>query len=62
MGVLHWLQIPANLEILAGIAGGLHVLLNVLGKLTGNKNIEGLDNTLMSLFAAFGIKPKSPNS
>ena len=53
--VATWLQ--TNWEYIAALAGGLHVILNVLGKITGNKAIEGLDNAIMSLLAAFGIKP-----
>ena len=57
-GVITWFQ--ANWEIVGAAAGALHVLLNVIGKLTGNKAIEGLDNAFMSLLNAFGIKGKTP--
>lgn len=62
MAFLTWFQNAANLEMLAGLFGGIHVILNIIGKLTGNKAIEGLDNTIMSLLGVIGIKPKSPNS
>ena len=57
MGIATWLS--ANWEALGALAGALHVILNVLGKITGNKAIEGLDNTVMTLFGAFGLKDKS---
>ena len=62
MAIIAWFQNTANLELLAALFGGVHVILNVIGKLTGNKSLEGLDNAIMSLLAIFGIKPKSPNS
>lgn len=49
-------------KLLVELIGGVHVILNVIGKLTGNKYIEGLDNAIMTILATFGIKPKSPNS
>lgn len=51
--------LQSNWELIAAALGGLHVILNVIGKLTNNKAIQGLDNTFMSLLAAFGIKPGS---
>ena len=55
MGIVTWIK--TNWELIAALAGGLHVILNVLGKVTNNKAIEGLDNTIMSFLSAFGIKP-----
>lgn len=54
-GIVTYLQ--TNWELIAAAFGGLHVILNVIGKLTGNKSIQGLDNLFMSILAAFGIKP-----
>ena len=50
-----WVQ--NNWEAVLALVGGLHVILNVVGKLTKNSAIEGLDNMIMSLLGLLG-KPQ----
>lgn len=57
MNIAGWLQ--TNWLDIAALAGALHVFLNVIGKLANNKSIQGLDNLLLGLLNAFGIKAGS---
>ena len=57
--IIAWVH--ANWEGVLAIMGGLHVILNVLGKLLNNSAIEGLDNTLMSVVNLLS-KKKSPTA
>lgn len=52
--IVAWVQ--GNWEAVLALLGGLHVILNVLGKLLKNDAIEGLDNTLLSLIGMLSKK------
>lgn len=56
--IITWIH--TNWEGILAIMGGLHVILNVLGKVFKNTAIEGLDNLIMNLLNRFG--KKSPNA